>query len=127
MSELHRRLKFVRRVLRDRCPQCGEGLLFARWARLRDRCDVCGLVYRREQGSMIGSMYLAAIATEIVAAVICVVLFVATSWSLPVALSVGITIHLAFAFWFLPRSMSIWVAIEYATDVQNKEWWAKPR
>jgi len=121
------RLTFIRRVLRDRCPQCGEGALFARWARLRERCDVCGLVYRREQGAMIGSMYLAAIATEIVAAVICVVLFVATSWSAPVALSVGIAIHLAFAFWFLPRSMAIWVAIEYATDVQNKESWTRPR
>ena len=124
---LRQRAVFFRRVLADRCPQCGQGALFRRWARLHERCDVCGLVYRREAGSMIGSMYLSAIATEIVAAAIAIGLFLGTSWSTPVALAVGLALHLAFATWFFPRSMSLWVAVEYATDVQNGEWWAKPR
>ena len=124
---LRLRILFLRRVLAGRCPQCGKGELFARWAKLNERCGACGLVYRREQGSMIGSMYLSAIATEIVAAGISVGLFLATSWSVATALAVGLAIHFAFALWFLPRSMSIWVAVEYATDVSNGEWWAKPR
>jgi uncharacterized protein (DUF983 family) len=124
---LRQRALFFRRVLASRCPQCGEGPLFRRWGRLHERCGVCGLVYRREPGSMIGSMYLSAIATEIVAAAIAIGLFLGTSWSTPVALSVGLALHLAFAAWFFPRSMSLWVAVEYATDVQNGEWWAKPR
>jgi len=76
---------------------------------------------------MIGSMYLSAIATEIVAAAISLTLFFATSWTVATALAVGLAIHFAFAAWFFPRSMSIWVAVEYATDVGNGEWWAKPR
>ena len=126
-AALRQRLLFFRRVLAGRCPQCGQGDLFRRWARLHERCSVCGLVYRRESGSMIGSMYLSAIATEIVAAAISIALFLGTSWSTPVALAVGLAIHFAFAAWFFPRSMSLWVAVEYATDVQNGEWWAKPR
>jgi uncharacterized protein (DUF983 family) len=121
------RWSFFRRVVRGRCPQCGTGELFLRWARLRERCPDCGLVYRREQGGMIGSMYLAAIATEIVAAGICLVLFFTTHWSLAVMITVGLALHFAFAAWFLPRSMALWVAVEYATDVSNGEWWAKPR
>src|SRR5678815_2515857 len=121
------RALFFRRVLRGFCPQCGQGELFRRWARLHERCPVCGLVYRREQGSMIGSMYLSAIATELVAAAISLALFFGTSWSPGVVIAVGLALHFAFAAWFFPRSMSLWVAVEYATDVQNGEWWARPR
>jgi uncharacterized protein (DUF983 family) len=124
---LRLRVRVLRRALAGHCPQCGKGELFARWGRLRERCEDCGLVYRRESGSMIGSMYLSAIATEIVAAVISLTLFFATSWTVPTALAVGLAIHFAFAAWFFPRSMSIWVAVEYATDVGNGESWAKPR
>jgi len=88
---------------------------------------VCGLVYRREQGAMTGSMYLSAVVTELFAAAIAVGLFFGTSWSPAVAISVGLALHFAFAAWFFPRSISLWVAVEYATDVQNGEWWARPR
>jgi|RhiMethySRZTD1v2_1073278.scaffolds.fasta_scaffold466154_2 uncharacterized protein (DUF983 family) len=126
-AALRQRALFFRRVLARHCPQCGSGDLFRRWARLHERCSVCGLIYRRESGSMIGSMYLSAIATEFVAAAIALGLFFGTSWTPAVALSVGLALHLAFAAWFFPYSMSLWVAVEYATDVQNGEWWARPR
>jgi uncharacterized protein (DUF983 family) len=126
-SHLRRRRVFFGRVLRKKCPQCGKGELFARWAKLAERCPACGLVYRRESGSMIGSMYLSAIATELFAMAVCLVIFFATSWNLGTMIGVGLALHFAFALWFLPRSMAIWVAVEYATDVGNGEWWAKPR
>jgi uncharacterized protein (DUF983 family) len=37
------------RGLRNRCPHCGHGRLFAGWRHL-DRCSVCGLVYERNPG-----------------------------------------------------------------------------
>jgi uncharacterized protein (DUF983 family) len=126
-SMIRQRGLFFGRVLRKKCPQCGKGELFVRWAKLEDRCSVCGLVYRRESGSMIGSMYLSAIATELFAMAVVLVIFFATSWSLWTMIAVGLALHFAFAAWFLPRSMAIWVAVEYATDVGNGEWWAKPR
>ena len=128
LGEIFRqRRTFFARALRKTCPQCGTGELFERWAKLRERCGVCGLVYRREAGGMVGSMYVSAIATELFALLVVLVLFFATSWSLGAMIAVGLVLHFAFAAWFLPRSMAIWVAIEYATDVGNGEWWAKPR
>jgi uncharacterized protein (DUF983 family) len=35
----------ISRGLRGRCPQCGEGRLFAGFLTLRPRCDRCGLDY----------------------------------------------------------------------------------
>ena len=37
------------RGLRKRCPHCGEGQLFSRWASF-DSCSVCGLVFARNPG-----------------------------------------------------------------------------
>jgi uncharacterized protein (DUF983 family) len=33
-----------------RCPRCGEGPLFARGIRFRERCTSCGLLYQRNYG-----------------------------------------------------------------------------
>jgi uncharacterized protein (DUF983 family) len=121
------RLVFLRRAWRRRCPQCGEGRLFRRYARLERECATCGLVYRRESGSQTGSMYLTAAVTELFAAMVALALFFATDWSTGVALTVGVVFVLGFSYTFLPISMATWVAVEYAVDVSNGESWAQPR
>src|SRR5262245_40947626 len=88
--ELKRRLFFARRAWKKRCPQCGEGALFASYARLNEKCSACGLVFRREQGAMTGSMYLAAIVMEIIAVLFVVVIWTCTSWSVATSLAVSI-------------------------------------
>jgi hypothetical protein len=76
---------------------------------------------------MTGSMYLSAVVTELFAAALAIGLFLLSPWSPAVSIAIGLALHFVFAAWFFPRSMSLWVAIEYATDVQNGEWWARPR
>lgn len=126
-SAFAQRKRFALRALQSRCPQCAEGPLFAGYARLHPACPACGLVYRRESGAMTGSMYLSAVVTEIFAAVLALVLFFATDWSTPVALTVGLSLVLVFSYVWLPRAIALWVATEYATDVANGESWTRPR
>jgi uncharacterized protein (DUF983 family) len=40
----------LRRGLRRRCPQCGEGELFRRLLKTYERCSSCGLLYQRDYG-----------------------------------------------------------------------------
>jgi uncharacterized protein (DUF983 family) len=40
----------LRRGLRRRCPQCGEGALFVRGLKVFDRCSECHLLYQRDYG-----------------------------------------------------------------------------
>lgn len=117
----------MRRALRFRCPQCGEGRLFARYARLAERCRACGLLFRRESGAQTGAMYLSAAVSELFAAAVALALFFGTDWGTVAALGVGTALVLGFAFAFLPYAMALWTAIEYATDVGNREPWARPR
>ncbi len=115
------------RALRHACPQCGRGRLFERWARLRERCEHCGLVYRREDGAELGSMYLGATVSQSFAALVCFALYFLTDWSQGLSLAVGVPVVVAFCYASLPLSMALWTAVDYLTDVSNREWWARPR
>lgn len=115
------------RALRGRCPQCGSGALFARRFRLRESCSDCGLLYRREQGAMTGSMYLSAAVTQIFAAGLIALIYLGTDWGAALSIAVGLPVVLLFCYAFLPVSRALWTAIEYATDVGNREPWVRPR
>lgn len=121
------RALFLRRVLRKRCPQCGEGALFRGFARLNDACAACGLVFRRESGAQTGSMYLSAAVSEIFAAAVALALFFVTPWKPAVELTLGIAFVLGFSYAFLPLSIALWTAVEYLVDVSNGESWTAPR
>ena len=116
-----------RRVVKSRCPQCGRGRLFKSWAKLCERCATCGLVYRREQGAELGAMYLSATVNQAFAALVFLIIWWGTDWGLGLSLGVGVPIVLGFCYAFLPWSMGLWTAVEYAHDVGNREWWARPR
>tara|TARA_R110002072_G_scaffold234586_14_gene392213 strand:+ start:960 stop:1274 length:315 start_codon:yes stop_codon:yes gene_type:complete len=86
---------------------------------LRDDCESCGLVFRKD-GGMTGQMYVSAAVTEVFAIAILVVIYLATDWSTAVSLTVGLSLVVVFSYWLLPRSMAFWVGVEYATDTANE-------
>ncbi len=116
-----------RRGLSSRCPQCGEGQLFQGYCKLWEQCESCELLFRREHGAMTGAMYLSAMLTEVVAALVSVAMFLLTDWSVRTGLTVGTPVVVLFAFFTYPRAMALWVSIEYWTDLKNGASWAKPR
>jgi uncharacterized protein (DUF983 family) len=115
------------RVLHKLCPQCGQGLLFSGFLTLRERCGVCGLIYRREPGAGLGSMYLGTTVTQTMGAVLVLAIFFGTDWSPALATAIGVPFMLAVCYGLQPYSMALWVAVEYLHDVGNHEWWARPR
>ena len=40
----------LKRGLRRRCPQCGQGPLFVWGIRMHERCSSCNLLYQRDRG-----------------------------------------------------------------------------
>jgi len=116
---------FVVRAWRGLCPRCGRGPLFARTFRLGEGCADCGLVFRREQGAMTGQMYLSAAVTEVLAGALVLLVFFATDWSAATALWVCVPLVVGFSYWFLPKAMALWVAVEFMTDLGNRDPWAR--
>lgn len=76
---------------------------------------------------MTGQMYLSAAVTEVFAAVLVFLVFFCTDWSPAVSIAVGVPIVVGFSYWFLPKAMALWVAIEFMTDIGNREPWVAPR
>ena len=72
---------------------------------------------------MTGSMYLSAAVTEVFAALLVLLVFFGTDWSPAVSIAVSVPIVVGFSYWFMPRAMGLWVAIEFMTDVGNREPW----
>ena len=70
-------------------------------------------------------MYLTAAVNQLFAVLVLACLWFLTDWSVGKAIAIGGPIVLAFCVFFLPYSMSIWVAIEYWTDEKNSEAWVR--
>jgi uncharacterized protein (DUF983 family) len=90
-------------------------------------CSHCSLVFRRDPGAMTGAMYVSAAVTEVFAALLIILIFVGTDWGMWVSLAVSLPVFLLFTYWFLPRSMGLWTAVDYMVDESNQESWVDPR
>jgi uncharacterized protein (DUF983 family) len=44
-------------ILRQRCPQCHQGKVFAGSLRMHELCPVCQIRFEREPGYFLGAMY----------------------------------------------------------------------
>jgi len=121
------RRRILGRVLAHRCPQCGAGRLFRAYARLAGSCASCGLVYRREPGAQTGSMYLTAIASEIFAALLIFLFWWAFDWTALAFVSVTAPLVVGFCALLLPYAQAVWVGVEYLTDLEGGEPWARLR
>jgi uncharacterized protein (DUF983 family) len=45
-------------IIKQRCPRCFQGQVFAGLFRMHEHCPVCGLAFEREPGYFTGAMYL---------------------------------------------------------------------
>jgi uncharacterized protein (DUF983 family) len=117
----------LRRALHHACPQCGRGALFARWARLSERCAVCGLIYRRDPGAELSAMTLSCLVNSALSSVLFLSLALATDWGAVVGFSIGAPAALGMSYALAPLCMAVAVAVDYLGDVWGGEWWAHPR
>ena len=56
--------KILIRVLRLRCPACGEASIAERPFRIRHHCPACRALFKREEGFFVGAIAINLVATE---------------------------------------------------------------
>lgn len=71
----------LRRALCLRCPLCGKGRLFRGLFRMEPRCASCLLVYEREPGYFLGSIYFSYGALALASIVASLILQQGLGWS----------------------------------------------
>lgn len=104
--------KVVLRGLRQRCPRCGRGKLFAHGFTLYERCPVCGWVYEREEGYWTGAMAVNLVLTEILAtALVFVLIFArAPAW---VVFGIGLPLVALLPIIFFRTTKALWMSIDF--------------
>jgi ribosomal protein S27AE len=114
-------LLLLGRALRLRCPRCGEGMLFTNWYHMRQRCDWCGLIYEREPGFFLGSIYVNYGLTALLTTAAYVALF-ATDAASPDALLWGLAgFCIVFPAWFFRYARSLWMAFDQLWDPRTED------
>lgn len=106
----------LRRGLRFRCPNCGEGRVFASFFKMRDECEVCGLSFQPESGYYAGAMYLDyALSAAVFLAVFIPSLFLPELTQLTYVEKniLWIAFGTALCLGFSRPSYSLWLAIDY--------------
>lgn len=107
----------LKRGARLRCPACGVGRIFRSFLRLREDCPECGWLLEREPGAVTGAMYLVSIVSQFFAVALWLLLWWLTDWSPWVMIALAVPLIALFSIVALPLSKSLWVAVEYYTDL----------
>ena len=102
-------------VVRQRCPRCLQGPLFAKLLDMNLHCPVCGLEFEREAGYFLGAMYFSyglAILTGAPTFITLLYLGVANQWIL---LVVGLQLALT-SPWLWRYSRTMWLHLDQIVD-----------
>lgn len=101
------------RSLRQRCPVCGRGKIFAGVFKTYEHCPVCTFVYEREPGYYTGAMALNLIVTELLLAAIAVPVAASQAVSWPVIVIMAATLPILFPLLLYRPTKSLWMGLDH--------------
>jgi uncharacterized protein (DUF983 family) len=102
------------RALVRRCPVCGQGQLFTRWVRMRERCPRCDLAFERVEGHWTGALGINTVVSFGSLLLTMLVIFWLTYPDVPAGLLLGsaVVVAVVVPFAFFPFSKTLWLAID---------------
>ena len=103
----------LRRGLRQRCPVCGRGTIFAGFFKTYEKCPVCGFEFEREPGYYTGAMAINLVVSELLIAIVAVPL--AASQAVPVStlIILGVTLPILLPVLFYRPTKSLWMSFDH--------------
>ncbi len=103
----------LKRGLRQRCPVCGRGRIFAGFFKTYEKCPVCGFEFEREPGYYTGAMAINLVVSELLIAIIAVPL--AASQAVPVStlIILGVTLPVLLPILFYRPTKSLWMSFDH--------------
>ena len=96
-----------------RCPACGHSRIFANLFKVKERCDACGAIFKREEGFFVGAIMVAVVTTEAVIVLAYLISLPIISTHYEVVIAVLLTLALIFPVAFFHHSWSIWLSFDH--------------
>src|SRR5437588_1529773 len=113
MTASEHALLMLKRGLRQRCPVCGRGKIFAGFFKTYEKCPVCGFEFEREPGYYTGAMAINLVVSELLIAIVAVPL--AASQVVPVStlIILGVTLPILLPILFYRPTKSLWMSFDH--------------
>ena len=106
----------VWRSLKLQCPVCGRASIVARPFNLKHRCDVCGVIFKREEGFFVGAIMANVVATEFIIVAIYLGFITLTSINERVMLTILFIVGIGFPLAFYHHAWSLWLAMDHLIE-----------
>ena len=108
-------------IRRELCPRCRQGRIFRTslrhgWLNMFDRCPVCDLPFRREQGYFVGAMYLSYLLSIPPVLLLVVLLQRLTAWDWGIAALGAAVAYLPAVPYMTRLARVVWLHFDYAVD-----------
>ncbi len=102
-----------------RCPACGECGVQRGWFTMKPKCENCGIIYEREPGFFLGSIYFNYGLTSLMVAIVIPILLFQQIASGPILIGSGVAFALLFPLLFFPWARSLWLGFDEYCDPRD--------
>ena len=96
-----------------RCPACGRSRIFARLFHVKESCEACGTIFKREEGFFVGAIMVAVISTEAIIVLAYMISLPIVSAHYQFVIGVLLGLALVFPLAFYHHSWSIWLSFDH--------------
>lgn len=96
-----------------RCPACGGSGIFERPFHVKERCEPCGAIFKREEGFFVGAIMVAVVTTEAVIVLAYLISLPIVSNHYDLVIGVLLVLALLFPVAFFHHSWSIWLSFDH--------------
>jgi uncharacterized protein (DUF983 family) len=104
------------RGIRLLCPKCGRAPIFRGWFAMNRRCPVCGRLFERAPGYLLGSIYINYGLTAALVIVAYFSLYFTETLQGKPLLAVLTAFIVVFPLWFFRYARSLWIAFDERWD-----------
>ena len=99
--------------MRLRCPACGQSRIFARLFQVKENCEACGVVFKREEGFFVGAIMVAVVTTELLIVLVYLISLPVVAAHYQFVIGVLLVLALLFPVAFYHHSWSIWLSFDH--------------
>ena len=113
--DAHTILTTLARCLKLQCPVCGRASLVERPFHVKHQCDLCGALFKREEGFFVGAIMANVVATEIFILVTYFVLLLAR-FGAQTMLTILFVMAVGFPLAFYHHAWALWLGMDHLIE-----------
>ena len=103
------------RCLRLQCPVCGRASIYQRPFNVRHQCELCGAIFKREEGFFVGAIMANVVATEMFILITYFALLL-TKFGDQWILTILFVIAVGFPLTFYHHAWALWLGMDHLIE-----------